>query len=283
MKAKTIVLTAFVCVACLFGFSACSNSDEESLTKGINGETIPALPKMKVVERGQLEALFGSSTPMYLRVVEPFKSFHCDLANQKLKDGWVSAEMLDGYVSMFPNDAFISDGVLSINIFQLSDNPHPLYAAWERYCYDMGHPIKIYHKIPTVFNKEDLTLDLTLISNCGHKGVVRFNIYGYSGKELSMYRLSRCANYNISGTEIAPTYFLDLGTYDTSGEMKKDNGYNLYFDTDRDAREYMLKTLRGKYGQFVPLTPNPNASYDKNYEDLDEIEKELSIWDSVWD
>lgn len=282
MKTK-IRIFAVLGLACMLGLTACSN-DDEPMTKGFNDEVIPALPKMKNVEKKQLDNLFSSAVPVSLDV-KSGSSYICDLGNPELKNKWSSVMEVGllGFFSQFPKDIFIQNGVISMNMFQQSGSPHPLAGPWETYCRDMGYTIKVYYKVPTEFNPDNLTLSITRISNSGQKYKFEYKVYGFSGNELSMYYLERCAKYNSSKTEVEPSYALDICTYDTSKEMKKDSGHNLYFDNDREARDYMLRTLREKYGRSVPVVYNSGMWPGNETYDLDQLEKKLSTWDSVWD
>lgn len=267
-----------------FGFSACSESDEP-ITKGFNDEVLPALPqKKKAIEKEKLCNLFETSTPVYLETKKgSFLIYDCRLGDESKKNQWNSDGILNGAGSPFPEDAFIQDGKLSMNVLQ--PNPsmwHPLAGAWKRYCHDLGHTVNVYHTLPTFFNTEDMTIEVRLISNYGTPFNVKYVVNGFSNNELSLYNLNRCASYDNTGAQVSPTYFLHYGAYETSKELKKDNGRDYYFDNDREARDFMLRTLREKYGRFVPKVI-VNSIPDEKEIDLDKVEKELAEWPSVWD
>ena len=161
MKTTKFKITLAAGMALMLGLASCSNNDEP-MTKGLNGETLPSLPqKKKSIEKEKLCNLFETSTPVRLEIENgSYASYFCDLGNESLKDKWSSTDELVGYNPAMLEDVFIQNGIMSVNIFQDESYPHPLYGAWKRYCTDLGHTINVYHKIPTSLNPEEMTLEI---------------------------------------------------------------------------------------------------------------------------
>lgn len=285
MKKSIMFLTILSFFATAVLVSCDKSEDEPVYIQGEYGDKLPPLPEKKEIDRDALAALLNSDTPVFLTGKNSGEYVcHPDENPDNLR--WeVPAKPLPG-LPFFRMRLVIYKNAIYENVFA-SGVPIPtmMENAWYKYCKDEGKKIKIYSKLPTEFDLDEMKFSFydTKYTTAKEKSQLFFN--EYEDGKLRVSELIPSYHTSMESDDMILSYYhLVMTDYAIDRNFSFDGEENLAFDTDRQAWAYIFEKLKSKYGRYVNVQGIiPGVEFEDPIIDLEQSEKYYSEYPSPWD